>query len=685
MNKGNPVSSVVKPSFWRSVGAAFVILSMLAATGCGGGAGSTTPVAPPGGGSNSQAAGTARVTSLSMSIAQGSTTNIKSDNSNTTTLTVQAIDSSNATVANATVNFTTDTGLLSAASVVTDNTGKATVVLSSGPNQADRTVTVTASCNGASKTSLVNVTGSTVSTALGSNSLVIGGATTTLVVTAKDASQSPIVGTTVTLSQSGAGSVTVMPATGTTDSNGTYTFTITPATSGAVTLTASAAGTTSTASVTVTGSSANAFAIDQVNGAPYTAGSQVALSLSTPLTVEANAPSGVSTVVFAATIGAFSNNQSSIAIPVSGGKATATYSSTVAGLATIEAYDQSNPAQNASIPVSITSPTAYKVTLQATPTVIGKYAGGNTHPQSSLVAYVTDQNNAPVGNAVVQFEILNPTGGGETITPVVVSTATTPGNGVQLGQAVATFYSGTLSSNQSNVTGTTIRAAVVGSSVATGTAPSGSDAQVVIGGTAGSVAISSGSTIQSDPTNTYYILPMVVLVADSNNNPVVGATVSLSAWPIAWNTGKACQVDSNSINQVSGAASGWFFNEDKNENLVLDPGEDGWRKFFPVPNSPTALDNTTIAGGTVDGRLTPQNSAGGTVPPTLTTTGDGTISFNLVYPKNSALHIWDRIRASTLVQGTETVGETTFMLRASITDDPTGGGTCLLSDSPWSF
>jgi hypothetical protein len=170
-----------------------------------------------------------------------------------------------------------------------------------------------------------------------------------------------------------------------------------------------------------------------------------------------------------------------------------------------------------------------------------------------------------------------------------------------------------------------------------------------------------------------YILPMSVLVADANGNPVANASVSLSAWPIAFNT-TATACSANTADD--------YFNEDdafpndptKFENLSLDVGEDGVRLSYPS--------RTPVAGGTLDGQLTPPNSASGSLPATVTTDSSGTATFNLTYTKANALHIIDRVTARTFVQGTETKGQIFFRLPALVTDI---GPPCLLPASPYTF
>jgi len=129
--------------------------------------------------------------------------------------------------------------------------------------------------------------------------------------------------------------------------------------------------------------------------------------------------------------------------------------------------------------------------------------------------------------------------------------------------------------------GIKINALVVGTAVTTGTSPSGNNVAIVIGGTAGSIAFGQATVIGVDSTNANYVWPMSINVADSNGNAVSGATISLSLWPIAWSTGvtASCMPDAD-----NGTNEGTFWNEDRNENLILDssptPQEDGARCYY---------------------------------------------------------------------------------------------------------
>jgi hypothetical protein len=221
--------------------------------------------------------------------------------------------------------------------------------------------------------------------------------------------------------------------------------------------------------------------------------------------------------------------------------------------------------------------------------------------------------------------------------------------------------------------------------VATGTSPSGNDAAIVIGGVAGSIAFGQDSKAAQDSTSANYVYKMSVLVADANGNPVSGAVVSLGVWPIAWATGVGCSPDPDGFvwDPLSGSSGayvpgngGTFRNEDANENLILDAGEDGTRIYYASGVTATPLPFTT---STTDGLLTPTNSAGGTVPASVTTDSNGVAGFTVTYPKTSGMWIYDRIRATTIVQGSETRAEIILWLRIVL------GEEAICSESPFKF
>lgn len=675
------------PTFVRKLACAVVAASALTLAACGGGGGDSADVKPFGtgttGGTTGGTTNTAPAALATLQLSASPAT-VPSDNSSTTTVTVSALSASNAAVPAVDVTLGASTGVLSGQTVTTGANGTVTFTFSSGTtSKANRTATLTATSGTVTTQLPVQIVGSTVTTNATASAVVDSGASpATLTVTAKDAAGNTVSGAAVTLSASGAGGVTLTPLSGNTAANGTFTATVAGNLAGAVTVTASALGATATSNFTVT-PTASTFAIDQTknttSGAVVTNPTLVAMKIGDSLVVEANAPAPAAQVTFATTIGSWNGglNTATVAVgagcvPAVAGKACATLTTTQAGLANLQAFDPSNTSASASISVSMTAAVAAKITLQGSPSVVAKSVGTTTGV-STLVATVTDASGLPVGGAPIAFSIINPTGGGETVSPVVAFSASTPSTGLALGQASTTFTSGSLSSGAAGVQ---VRASVLGTAVVTEAVgvdltASGPDASIIVGGTAGSIAFGQATVLQEANNATNYVLAMSVLVADVNGSPApAGTVVNLSAWPIAWSTGVGCLFNDDTV-----ATLGTFLNEDVNENLVLDAGEDGKRtRYYAGGVAPSA---TT----TVDGLATPPNSAGGIVPGSVTTDANGVATFNLTYGKSSAIWIVSRIRAKTIVQGTETSSEVQFRLPPLAADI----APCKLSDSPYKF
>jgi len=606
---------------------------------------------------------------------------VKSDGSTTSTITVTALNSSNAALSGVVITMSTDTGNLSTESVTTGDEGTATLTFSSGSNPINRTATITATSGSVSSHVQVEVVDSTVTLSQDGSSLTTSGTDSiTLTITAKNAGGYGVNGASVILTQSSTdgGSVTFASSTGTTstiDSTvGVFKTTITGATAGTVTIIARALGASASTNVTVA-TAAQTFAIDKqwLDTVDIGNPNPSAMEVGQDLQIQVNVPTSVANVTFSSTLGSWVGGSGSwIQVAAAGvspnRKATATLNTAAIGTADVMVYNSENISLNDTMQVYMTSDASpHSIILQASPTVVAINTGTST-----ITATVRDSGGFVVANQPVSFSIVNPTGGGETISPAVVQTSIS-------GQASTTFTAGSLTSYDAG--GVKIHAEVIGTApmVETGVAPSGNDAAVVIGGKPGSIAFGQATVLTETGGGSNYVQAMSVLVTDISGNPVSGATVSLSAWPIAWSTGimAACAYDpDDGINQ------GTFLNEDVNENLILDaytvhppPNEDGLRLYY---NGGTAA--TTP--GNPDTYITPTNSAGGSVPATVITGSNGVASFNLTYPKQSAIWTIVRIKASTIVQGSETVGQTIFRLWCTDNDC---GSVCRLGYSPYTF
>lgn len=676
----------------------------LALTACGGGGGPGAAAKAASGvpATTTAASGVVAVATLQLS---ESPTTVKSDGTTTSTITVTAVSASNAVISGATVALSSDTGLLSASTLVTGVNGQATATFSSGSaSKANRTATITATSGAVSALLPLQIVGSTVSlTSTGTSLPANGTAPASLTINAKDAGGLTVSGAPVTITQTGGGKVTLTPATGVTDINGNLVVSVAGATAGTVTVSVSAVGATASANFTVNPVGL-AFGINQliltssgVVGAPAvpTSPKNAAMKIGDSLQMTVNAPAPTTQVIFATSIGTWNGAVSSVVtVPTVAGVATATLTTTVGGVANVQVNDLTNAALSDTLVVGMTATTPASIKLQASRTTISKSVGTSVG-YSNLTATVYDASGAPVGGAPVAFSIFKGgTSSGENLSPVLVYTASTTAGGLPLGVAPTTFTSGSLSSAS---TGIEIRASVVGTSIATNAISgvpanptSSANVAVIVGGTAGSVAFGQATKITDlGGASTIYSFPMSVIVADSNGSPApAGTQVTISTWPIAFSTGTNCLRDPN-----DGINKGTFYNEDRNQNLILDvnPPEDGTRIYFPDRNNPTLFDNLAATGiGSKDGQITPQNSYGGTVVSTnpadpagiATTDASGVASFNLTYTKSSAIWVVSRIHAQAMIQGTPAVGQLDFRLAASQADVTP---ICYLPPSPFTF
>ena len=663
--------------------------SLMAACGGGGAKSPDTTTPPP-------PTATAQVASLQL---QRSVATIKSDNSDNATITVTALDANGGVVNGASIQFSSGTGILIPGLVATGTSGSGSVDFSSGSTDiTTRTATIMARANGVFAQIPILIKGSIIEVTSPVTSLPDNGSSTAaLTVIVKDAGGNSAAGIPVALTQAGGGGVKFSPASGTTDSSGQFVSTVSGLRPGPATATISAIGETRTLAYTVTPTSTTSFNIDQqtLNGSLIANNDVTPMTIGGSLAIRVNAP-GVINVVFASTQGTV-DGASTVSVPVVGGKATATFTSTSAGVASVQVIDPINPAISTdTLTVAVTSAaaSATTITLQSAPSIVAVSLGG-TSSTASLIATVKDAGGNPVGGAVVAFQIVTgtSTGGGEVISPVVQLTNTTATSGLSLGQAKAIFTSGSLPSSQGGVK---IRASVIGvTNVQTrdpDPAPDpcpgcGLDAAIIIGGAPASISIGEPSDFTDSADKTQYIYPMSVTVSDASGQGVPDIVVSLSLFPIAWSTSVAGGVPYGcGYDLDNGIDQGTFLNEDGNENFILDAGEDGARRYY---------DDLALATGlspTKDNKITASPADAGVLPATVTTgtgapgsgTTKGVASFTLTYPKSSAVHLINRIRASTFVQGSETVGDLKFRLRALEIDckPPT---TVKLPPSPYLF
>lgn len=614
------------------------------------------------------------VTASSLSLSLGaSIPTIKSDGSNTTTITANVTDSNNLAVAGQTVKFTASTGQLGISSGVSSSTGVVTIPFSalatSGTaDRTNRTESITATIIGTSVIAQIpiKISGSTLSMAASQTIGQVGEAVS-LTATALDAAAVGVSAQSIKFSidSKSTGAGTLSAATTTTSSNGT-----TPS----VTLTGTAPGTVivkadwlnaagnSTLS-TSTNIEMTAVGISFAITSPTT--NPTALTLSASQAISVTVPTAISGVTvanvrFATTLGTWSNaSKISTVVSVANAVTETLTAGTNSGNANIQidALDGSGKVLATLNRIfALSATTGSKISLQPSLSTIAPSTGGTTN-SATLTATVRDAANNTVGNAPVLFEIVNPTGSGEQISPVVAYTNSS-------GQAVAIFSSGA----NSTVGGLQIKATVVGTAV--------TDTKTInVAGTSVSVTLGQANKISSTNDNTTYTQPMSVLVVSSTGGAVAGATVTLSAFPSHYYRGSrdtkcvaTYRLANNTIPGIVTAGVTYAFpNEDVNENDFLESGED----YDPIGD------------GLGLGSITPPHATAGTLPPTVVTDANGVGTFNLIYLKSYAHWVDSRIRAKVVVNGTEFINEFKLVhLPALFVDmEP----DCTLPHSPFGF
>ncbi|GGP27335.1 beta strand repeat-containing protein [Silvimonas amylolytica] len=593
-------------------------------------------------------------------------TSLLSGSTDVATLTITALDSNNAVLANTPISVSSASGILSASSVVTDGTGVAKVTYTPGQNRANRTEVISLTNGTVKNSTAILVTGTKVLTTIPTGTSLPIGTPETVNATVTDGKGQLVSGATVNFAVVGAGgSASLSSATATTNSSGIASVTVNGIASGSVTLNTSTLG--ATASNTLNVSGVNTFAIT----APA---AQSTLQTNTPLTVTVSSATAT-TVQFVASIGGFGSGTptpTTSAAVTAGGSVSVTFKSTTSGVANITAFDSNNPNVSSSVSVAVSAPAtqATAVTLQAAPSVLAPSSGSQTS-SSVLTIRVTDSGNTGVANVPVALSFTGGPGGGETVSPSYVVTGS---SGSSLGVATATFTAGSLPTSQGAPITITATPLINGGGPITPATTS-----IVIGGTAGSVAIGQASAMSESSDHTAYILPMSVIVADSNGNPMANATVSLSAWPVAFSVSN--DFCPNFITPPTGEHDYTLANEDANENLIADSGEVySVNLLNNITFAPTAGTPPTAVTSPSRNSTIPPNSAAGTLPSTVTTDSSGRASFNYTFLKSSAQWIVSRIRATTTVQGTQATAQTTFRLPVLNADI---SPTCTLPASPY--
>lgn len=503
---------------------------------------------------------------------------------------------------------------------ITDSTGTATAILTTGGDPTNQTIQVSATAGSASKSLPVPEVGTSIS--ITGPTVVGSGGTANYTVTLTDSSSKGIANQTISLVSSlGNG---ISPASATTDPNGQASFTYTGTTGGTDTLTAVATA--------LNANNKSTISVSPTKLVFETPAANTNILFGTAQTVKVKytqngSPVSGATVNFSATRGTFNGASSSTASVTtdSNGEASVTIQSNGAGGAggsIISAQIASGPATTLSVQFVATTPTS--IAIQASPATI---APSGT---STVTAVVRDANDNLVAGQVVNFSLTDPTGG---------SLSAASGTTDQSGSVIVTYQATSTTSAQNGIK---INASVNGTSVSTA-----SPAQITVGAVALRILLGTGAkAVELDSTRNQ--LPYSIFVNDAAGNPPPnGTSLRLSVNSVGYRKGQ-WGIDSNgnlkqfvSINAADPDIDSTGYgckNEDINLNGILDPGEDY----------------------NGNGVLDPGNPA--IVPSTVALDPSGSQQFFITYPKDHAFWVKVKLTAIATVAGSETTASAAFEL-----------------------
>ncbi len=501
-------------------------------------------------------------------------------------------------------------GSLNVDSSVTSDSGQATATLTTNGDPRNRTITVSATAGSVSGSVDVAVTGTSLS--LSGPSAISNNTTATFEARLLNSASEGISGVPVSIQSSNGNQIT---GNTTTDSSGRIRFTLDAQNSGQDTVSVSAYGGASLVSseLTVNISSDN-FAFNELADNEVEIGDTQTVSVTW---TRNGSPVSGEVVNFSTTRGTLSNSS-----PTTDGTGVASVdiSSSNVSIADITAFAEGLDGEviEATQQIDFVSSSPYTISsLRASKTQV------STEDEADIIATVRDQGGNLVKNAVVEFNLLDPSGG--TISP---GTVRTDGQGI----AITTYSS---SQSISDKDGVEITASIERADATT-------DEKVItltVAGRALTLTLGTGNTI-TEPTTTLYDMPWSVLVTDANGNASGNQPVQLSVLPMAFRKGS-----------YSWDGNAWV----------------------PIVTETCQTNHADPATGT-------EISNPAAVPGTVTTDETGTVEFNIRYPQGECNWAQVKLTATSNVEGFSSSNSRTFTLPCfsdDVTDEdvaPPGGG-----------
>lgn len=319
------------------------------------------------------------------------------------------------------------------------------------------------------------------------------------------------------------------------------------------------------------------------------------------------------------------------------------------------------------------SPIATKINVQSAPSVVSPKG------TSAITVRLTDANDAPVKNKLVQFKLLADSSGGQIVTPEAITDSN--------GEASVNYVAGNLNTARNGVT---IQA--VSGTLTTST-------YLTVAARAITIAIGNSNKISSSDTNTYYQMNVSANVVDNVGQPITNQLIAIRIIPTTYRKAEFAfdsirvppydSVSGNGVNIMT-YENRWYYTKGQSSASDINRNLDANGQPIVIPNVTddegfiTGDDNIytrpwecsaedTNGNGVLDvdlgedinnnGKLDGMNvvtllgyTPDSTGVYTLKTDGEGKFDFNVRYLKRYAQWLSIRIEASTNVQGTEAFG-----------------------------
>jgi hypothetical protein len=533
------------------------------------------------------------------------------------TINVLVRDGGNNVKANEPITLTTDSGVLSVTNRVSSKEGLVSEKLSVADDPTNRVITVTASANGVAPVkTVINVSGTHID--VSATASVNAGTPSTMTATLLDSSNTPLANRRLAVTTTNGGTVQLSNS-GDTGSNGTVTILYTPPASGGKdTILVSALGATGQATVVI--NRAN-FSVTPPAGTGV-------IGTCYPVTVHSDDVGGPTqgTVNLAISRGAIFSDincamaQTAPLVFLPSGSVTAYFKSTTPGTLTMTATLPNNIAVQGAFKVTAPLTDTSTITLNVDPSVV------SVGKQTTIRAVVRDGTGTTgnlVSGATVNFNILQDNSGGRLAVPTVGITGDD-------GVATVTYIAG---STPTATNGVIVQGQIQGKSIS-GTVP------LTVGGKSLFLTAGTGNAIKAFGDQGYQ-LDYQVLVTDAAGNAVSAANITASVVPVQYRKG-IMTFSSGFWKPTSSAV--FCNNEDKNNNGILDPGEDA----------------TTDGNGNGNGRLDPGIPIA--VTPTVQTDSRGVATVSLIYARNQSFWLQANLSITAVVAGSETKYVANFLV-----------------------